>query len=333
MYVQKSRVRDTMCTRGTKSWLQSASLESSKAEDDGAQAEAEPLFPVSGRSLLMQRLLSLRGCTRHLSTSMHCKRQKTPEDQKDTAYWDKRRRNNEAAKRSRERRRFHDFMLEGQLLALSKENTKLRAEMLWLQCHFGLAAECSTGPRASFQHPMPGPSTPSLWGLLGDSEGVGELLQGSRLSWAALCQGSGTGVGRHGLPGYFRSTNPAHYLDSHHSLQRPFLLPAHQPEKPGRFEKAQQQLSNGAVAGESETPDNHWRYSTKESPEGPELRTCSRLSCPSLPQSRLLSNLISSSICRSGILLPWGATAMHPPPFYYNTPICLPQMPEPQEQD
>ncbi|KAL4658948.1 hypothetical protein GN956_G3365 [Arapaima gigas] len=119
----------------------------------------------------MQRLLSLRGCTRHLSTSMHCKRQKTPEDQKkDASYWEKRRKNNEAAKRSREKRRVNDYVLETRLVALSEENMRLRAELLALRLRFGLQspAACSPNQHSLLPH-LPhgaptGSSTDAYWG-------------------------------------------------------------------------------------------------------------------------------------------------------------------------
>ncbi|MBN3323025.1 NFIL3 protein, partial [Atractosteus spatula] len=45
-----------------------------------------------------------------------------PDEKKDASYWEKRRKNNEAAKRSREKRRVNDFVLESRLLALGEEN-------------------------------------------------------------------------------------------------------------------------------------------------------------------------------------------------------------------
>ncbi|XP_066109454.1 NFIL3 like protein [Saccopteryx bilineata] len=61
-----------------------------------------------------------------------------PEEKKDTVYWEKRRKNNEAAKRSREKRRLNDEALECRLAALLQENTLLRAELRALRHHFGL---------------------------------------------------------------------------------------------------------------------------------------------------------------------------------------------------
>uniref|UniRef100_A0A8C9TC19 Nuclear factor, interleukin 3 regulated, member 4 n=1 Tax=Scleropages formosus TaxID=113540 RepID=A0A8C9TC19_SCLFO len=92
-------------------------------------------------------LLGLRGCARRLSPSVRRKRQMTPEDKKDDAsYWEKRRKNNEAAKRSREKRRVNDYVLETRLVALSEENMRLRAELLALRLRFGLQGPAACGP-------------------------------------------------------------------------------------------------------------------------------------------------------------------------------------------
>ncbi|XP_078280202.1 nuclear factor interleukin-3-regulated protein-like [Rhinoraja longicauda] len=66
------------------------------------------------------------------------KREFMPEERKDASYWEKRRKNNEAAKRSREKRRVHDLVLERKMLVLSDENACLRAELLTLKVRHGL---------------------------------------------------------------------------------------------------------------------------------------------------------------------------------------------------
>ncbi|XP_035492805.2 NFIL3 like protein [Scophthalmus maximus] len=71
------------------------------------------------------------------------KREFTPNDKKDEGYWDKRRKNNEAAKRSRERRRANDMVLERRVLGLLEENARLRAELLALKFRFGLVKDSS----------------------------------------------------------------------------------------------------------------------------------------------------------------------------------------------
>ncbi|XP_026074987.1 uncharacterized protein LOC113054000 [Carassius auratus] len=55
------------------------------------------------------------------------KRQFTPDEQKDGNYWLKRTRNNEAAKRSRQRKRMEEHLLESRAVELQRENDKLKA--------------------------------------------------------------------------------------------------------------------------------------------------------------------------------------------------------------
>lgn len=75
-----------------------------------------------------------------LKPKMTCRRKREfiPEEKKDLQYWERRRKNNEAAKRSREKRRINDMVLENKLLALGEENAALKAELLSLKLKFGL---------------------------------------------------------------------------------------------------------------------------------------------------------------------------------------------------
>ncbi|KAM6167444.1 NFIL3 like protein [Erethizon dorsatum] len=76
--------------------------------------------------------------TRGRGPAMRRQREFMPEEKKDTVYWEKRRKNNEAAKRSREKRRLNDVATEGRLAALLEENALLRAELRALKLHLGL---------------------------------------------------------------------------------------------------------------------------------------------------------------------------------------------------
>lgn len=64
-----------------------------------------------------------------------------PDNKKDDSYWDRRRRNNEAAKRSREKRRFNDMILEQRVLELTKENHVLKAQLAACKDKFGSQAD------------------------------------------------------------------------------------------------------------------------------------------------------------------------------------------------
>lgn len=69
------------------------------------------------------------------------KREFISDEKKDEGYWDKRKKNNEAAKRSREKRRANDMVLERRVLGLLEENARLRAELLALKFRFGLVKD------------------------------------------------------------------------------------------------------------------------------------------------------------------------------------------------
>ncbi|KAM9482276.1 nuclear factor, interleukin 3 regulated, member 5 [Clarias gariepinus] len=71
------------------------------------------------------------------------KREFISDDHKDASYWEKRRKNNEAAKRSREKRRVNDMVLENRVMALNEENLRLKTEILQLKLRFGLISAAS----------------------------------------------------------------------------------------------------------------------------------------------------------------------------------------------
>lgn len=71
------------------------------------------------------------------------KREFISDEKKDASYWEKRRKNNEAAKRSREKRRLNDMVLENRVMALNKENVRLKTELLQLKLRFGLISASS----------------------------------------------------------------------------------------------------------------------------------------------------------------------------------------------
>lgn len=71
------------------------------------------------------------------------KREFISDEKKDASYWEKRRKNNEAAKRSREKRRLNDMVLENRVIALNEENVRLKTELLQLKLRFGLISAAS----------------------------------------------------------------------------------------------------------------------------------------------------------------------------------------------
>ncbi|XP_041816070.1 nuclear factor interleukin-3-regulated protein [Chelmon rostratus] len=122
----------------------SDNMQSVKQEVDSSEAN-------SGEDSLVLAV-ALQGANRDLlshkmsaipfkaKTTCRRKREFIPEDKKDTLYWERRRKNNEAAKRSREKRRLNDIVLENKLMALGEENASLKAELLSLKLKFGLVS-------------------------------------------------------------------------------------------------------------------------------------------------------------------------------------------------
>lgn len=66
------------------------------------------------------------------------RREFIPEGNKDQSYWEKRRKNNEAARRSREKRRVQDVVLENRIIELSRDNLQLRNELYAIKKKFGI---------------------------------------------------------------------------------------------------------------------------------------------------------------------------------------------------
>ncbi|XP_026180256.1 nuclear factor, interleukin 3 regulated, member 6 [Mastacembelus armatus] len=110
----------------------------------------ETVSILTSSSLLARSLLGRTSAIKRkessASTIIRRKREFIPHDKKDEGYWDKRRKNNEAAKRSREKRRVNDMVLESRVLALLEENARLRAELLALKFRFGLVKDPSNAP-------------------------------------------------------------------------------------------------------------------------------------------------------------------------------------------
>lgn len=109
----------------------------------------EAVSILTSSSLLARSLLGRTSAIKRKespSSAIRRKREFIPHDKKDEGYWDKRRKNNEAAKRSREKRRVNDMVLESRVLALLEENARLRAELLALKFRFGLVKDPSNTP-------------------------------------------------------------------------------------------------------------------------------------------------------------------------------------------
>lgn len=123
---------------------------------DGAISFTEET--VSSSMLAGSFLIHPRGLRRRESSetassvTLRRKRESIPAENKDEGYWDKRKKNNEAAKRSREKRRITDMVVENKVLALLEDNARLKAEILALKFRFGLIKDATDSPAQICSH-------------------------------------------------------------------------------------------------------------------------------------------------------------------------------------
>ncbi|XP_031720190.1 uncharacterized protein LOC116392651 [Anarrhichthys ocellatus] len=302
----------------------SSSASSSSSVESGGYVEPDPdpglLFPVTRSSLLTHRLLRLRANAS--GPAARRKREMIPPDKKDSAYWDKRLKNNVAAKRSREKRRLSDLMLEGQLLVLSEENAQLRAQVLSMQYRGDLRAERSKAASApgSTLPPSPRPVhspalfQPRLWGH-SSGGGLASFL-GVRQQETAIhpfqakmpCLSSPRGVGGFTPHGY-------HNCGTQRGITPCGLSPGAALEAGRSAEmEAQRQVSssddihNPAEAFTS-TPDA--------------LRHSSILS----HRNWLVPHLNHSAVMYNNFLLPWRSSYLAPPAVYPDLPLYIREKP------
>lgn len=103
-------------------------------------------------------------------------REFTPDTRKDDTYWDRRRRNNEAAKRSREKRRLNDMVLETRVMELTTENSWLKAELNAVREKCGIPKDAppliNPGTVTSSAPPMPSYNNKDQYGVLMNSNSL-----------------------------------------------------------------------------------------------------------------------------------------------------------------
>lgn len=308
---------------------------SSSAERRGCgESDPDPglLSPAArSSSLLAQRLRHLRagGPSRPATRR---KREMISTDKKDANYWDKRRKNNEAAKRSRQKRRLNELMVEDQLLSLGEENAQLRAQLIGLQCHISLRAETSeaaAAPAASalalahstlplFQAGMWG----NGWSAPGSVLGVRRQETAShpfepRASRFTSATGAVGGLSAHGrvAPGLCETYRGFLPLASPPS---PHLLSPGAVTECGRAEEAetghQQVSSSDEIRNSGDAP------SRRASSIRPDLLHRAFTFCPAShpPHSWLMPHLSLSN----SLLLPWRPSFLAPAPLFPTPPLA-----------
>ncbi|XP_073331792.1 uncharacterized protein [Pagrus major] len=282
--------------------------ESSSSVDGGTYIDSDPglLFPVTQSSLLARRLLRLRACSSHGPVSRR-KREMIPPDKKDAAYWDKRQKNNEAAKRSREKRRLNDLMVEGQLLALSDENARLRAQVLSLQYHSRLSADKSKAASAET----------STWSLSPRPTHIPALLQAGLSSPASYL-----GQQERAIHQFEASARGVGGFDPQTSLaqQSLFHFPGLRVRSPRAVLEAEMEAQR-QVSYSDDIPQTTDASSGRAFLPTPDtLHHASILSYP--PPNWLVPHVKHPAMCNN-FLLPWRSSYRAPPAVYPGLPLYV----------
>lgn len=165
--------------------------------------------------------------------SQRKQREFIPDAKKDDSYWDRRRRNNEAAKRSREKRRFNDMVLEQRVIELTKENHVLKAQLDAIKDKYNITGENLV-------------SVDQIMATLPTSEQVLSLTK--RLKTSPAHSGGSNGSIRYDTPSLTGSSQPkptSNYIvapreQSHHSADNTQM---HQMQQSSQVMYRQNQIS------------------------------------------------------------------------------------------
>ncbi|KAM7410156.1 hypothetical protein PAMA_001549 [Pampus argenteus] len=306
----------------------------SSSSSSSSEPDPDPglLFPVTRSHLMVRRLLHMRTCSSHVRPVPRRKREMIPADKKDATYWDKRRKNNEAAKRSRERRRLNDLMLEGQLLALSEENTQLRAHVLSLQYNSSLGAE-KRKPAASALSLSTRPAyTPTfLQTRLWDRSNLSDVSQQAtgihsfEEEESSCFGGAGSGFNPQIPHDGLLSSNCASQKGTF-PLSGSRVLSQRAALDGGRSAEAEMD-ARLQVSSSNNFPHSPDAYSHPTScrailPPPDTVHQASILSYP--PRNWLVPHLYHSTVCKN-LMLPWQPLYLAPPDVYPDQPLYLQQ--------
>lgn len=306
-----------------------ATCHSSSSVESSSYTEPEPdpglLIPVARSSLLARRLLGLRACSSHLNPVTRRKREMIPPDKKDASYWEKRHKNNEAAKRSREKRRLNDMMLEGQLLALSDENAQLRAQLLSMQYHSSLGADKSKAASAEASALVLSPRPPHTPVLLQAGHWSSSARQQERATHPpegkVPCFSTARGVGGFDQ----QSSQSCGTQQGLFPLSRPRVHSPRAVLEGGRSADAdmdaQRQVSSSDDIPNPHDASPHSTYSVR-----PLLRTPATLHHASIlsypPANWLVPHVNHPAVCNN-FLRPWRSSYLTPPAVYSGLPLYI----------
>ncbi|XP_054717051.1 nuclear factor interleukin-3-regulated protein-like [Uloborus diversus] len=204
-----------------------------------------------------------------------------PDAKKDDSYWDRRRRNNEAAKRSREKRRLNDMVLETRMIELTKENALLRAELVALRDKFSLPPQSLvTSEQMQLHLPcppvevrnrrskllsslMPNGSMAAETGMMNNSSGL--------LSHSHVTNGGSPEHQVHPMMPHLHMMDPVQWQECHEnalkeSQHHQALLMNHQQHQHHLHQQVIQRLAANGNINQSEFDHNHNHRNHQEIP-------------------------------------------------------------------
>ncbi|KAA0712244.1 Nuclear factor interleukin-3-regulated protein E4 promoter-binding protein 4 [Triplophysa tibetana] len=283
-------------------------LPSSTGEIPASEDESEP--PLNRPSLLARRLFRLQSYHNNLVPSRRRKREMTPDEKKDALYWVKRQKNNEAAHRSREKRRLNDFMLESQLLALSEENAQLRAEVLNLQYHMGIGRSRDHPHHAMMPFHIP------------VSSHLKRGLAGAKASFLAE-RSERYQCWPHHEPCSGPLSGPSQFIS-------PSKMPYKNTSAPSQIRHSNDKLSEQSMLNSDSFEQNPAEVSSSNDPPSnpqpfPTQRAAALLSPspppPHLTQSWLLPGINHPAIPHHNQMLPWTSSSLRPSLLHPSWPL------------
>lgn len=194
-------MRDQSISLAEQSVMFSENTTDPVGQDNSASFTEEAVSILTSSSMLAHSfLIHPRGLTDKESSdtdgsSTRRKRAFTPTEKKGDSYWDKRKKNNDAARRSREKRRVNDMVVENKVLALLEDNARLKAELLALKFRFSLIKDPTDSPAPAS---VPQAYIPAIHNYLPKLHSSTATVRLSR--WAAKHARQGQCIRKHWVP-------------------------------------------------------------------------------------------------------------------------------------
>nr|AUI80373.1 vrille [Euphausia superba] len=252
--------------------LQLQQQQQQQQQEDSLSSEQGPIG-LGANGLVLPNSLDLAAIRKKEMFSQRKQREFIPDAKKDDSYWDRRRRNNEAAKRSREKRRFNDMVLEQRVIELAKENHIYMAQLSAIKDKYGIDGDSMINVEQIMQT---FPNTEQILACTKRSKyaNIGNGLlnpssPGSPSTSASSPAEHRDSLDNHNMdmdlsPNHFYSNS--HQSSSHHRGESPYELSRHQypPTSSSSNFYEQSALNLSARPASPSPPVTHMEYSSSD---------------------------------------------------------------------